>query len=363
MECSTCSTNSELKQTALFTSHKKAGAKLVDFAGYNMPLFFTNIISEHNHTRNNCSIFDVSHMGYIEIKGKNCFKFLQNLLTRDISKMTNLQASYSLICNNNGYPIDDLIVYKVEDENYFIVCNASNKEKVMDQLQKNITDNVIFKFINKTILAIQGPSSLKNVNKVFPNFDLGKKNYTLQKINSSLGEEILIAQTGYTGEKGVEIICNPQQSLKIYEAFLNFNDTQPAGLGARDTLRTEFGYCLFGNELTTDQNPYESRVGWAINLNEDFIGKDYLEKHKSDQQKKLFGLISENARAPRKDMILFDSNDKQIGIVTSGCFSPTLRKGIGIVKIDKNYPEDIIFLKIRDKKIKFYLKNFPLIKE
>ncbi len=361
---------SSLKKTPLARVHEQLGAKMVDFSGWYMPVQYTNVIEEHLATRNNAGLFDISHMGEFTVSGKNALQFLQKIVTNDIGKLENRQACYNCLCYENGTVIDDLFVYKLGENDFFIVVNGGTIEKDFNWFVKHKINNVELKNISNDIAKIdlQGPKSQFTVQKL-TNFDLSKiKRFRCEKINiDGIDEEILISRTGYTGEDGFETYFNPKYASliwnKILEAGKEFS-IKPCGLGARDTLRIESCYSLYGHEINENLTPIEAGLGFVVKFNKDFIGKNILEKQKnSGTEKKLICFEMVDKAIPREKYPII-TNNEEVGFVTSGTFSPLLKKGIGMGYI-KSELSDIgneILVSIRGKEYKAVIVERPFYK-
>lgn len=328
-----------LKKTPLFEKHKELGARIVDFAGWEMPVQYSNLIEEHQTVRNNVGIFDVSHMGTFKISGEKAFDFLQKMVPNDLNKISKGKAIYTQFCNQNGFVLDDLIIYYIDDNLFYMVVNASNVEKDFNWLQNNLDSGVNLENIaNKTaVLALQGPKAEKTLQKIC--------NYNLLEI-STFGlvktyvndVEMIVSRTGYTGEDGFELIFDNSFAIKIFESLLKAGDEfgiKPIGLGARDTLRLEANLPLYGHELDEKTTPLDARLGWSVKLEKGyFIGRDALTKQKNEGlQKKLIGLKGESRAVPREgyDVVL---DGEILGKVTSGTFSPTFNYPIALAYVN-----------------------------
>ena len=359
-----------MKKTSLFDIHVKYNAKMVPFAGFNMPVQFEGVNAEHLKVRNSVGIFDVSHMGEFLISGKNASSFLNYVCSNDILMMTDGKAQYNCLINESGGIIDDLIVYKKNKDNYMIVVNAANIEKDWDWLKKqNLKfDNKLENISEKTSLfALQGPKAIKVLQKL-TSFSLNElTNYSFVNLDIEGVKNVIVSTTGYTGSGGFELYVNNENALKLYNLILEagaFLDIKPIGLAARDTLRLEMGYCLYGNDIDETINPIQAGLKWATKINKDFIGKqNILKSLENGVEKKLIGFKLTDRGIPRKDYKIFDSNNNQIGIVTSGTMSPTLKKGIGMgyIKITHSEIGTEIFIEIRNKKIKSEIVKRPFI--
>jgi len=360
-----------MKKTNLYQIHKSLGANMIDFAGYHMPISYGSIIKEHNCVRNNVGIFDVSHMGEFLVEGDNAENFLQYCCSNDINKLFIGRAQYNYFPNSNGGVIDDLIIYKLEEKKYLLVVNASNIEKDWEHLNflnkkfnaklKNISDAI-------SLLSIQGPNSTKLLNKISDfNFE-ALKNY-MSCITSIAGiKKTIIASTGYTGAGGYEIYCDKKNVKLIWNTLLNEGEKLnilPIGLAARDSLRIEMGYCLYGNEIDENTSPIEAGLTWITKTDTNFYGsKRIKEDLKYGVRHKIIGIETEDRIIPRNGNIVFNSEKKEIGRITSGTFSPTLKRPIGIAFISKdnlNYNEEILIDNNR-KIFKAKISSLPFIK-
>ena len=333
--------NDNMKKTALFEYHNSNSKNIISFSGYALPVFYNSIIEEHHAVRKNAGIFDVSHMGQIIVSGPSAEKFVQIVTTNDVSKITSGQAQYSAICNNDGYIIDDIIVYKLRSSFMFVV-NASNIDKKYNWLKSKQFNGVSIddRSNEYSMIAVQGPKSKKLVQSII-NYDISSlRFYNFIENVDCLGHNILLSRTGYTGELGFEIYSSHNAVKLIWENILeNFkkDGVLAAGLGARDTLRLEMGYLLYGSDININVHPFKAGLGWITSLNKgDFIGREEIilkrDKHKS--RLIYFEMIEKSIPRPGFE-ILFDG--KIVGIVTSGTMSPSLNKGIGIAYVYKTF--------------------------
>ena len=357
-----------MKKTVLFDRHEKLNAKIVDFAGFLMPVSYSSVNEEHLHVRNNVGVFDVSHMGEIEISGSNSFNLVQYLCSNDISKLKIGKAQYNCLTNDKGGIIDDLIVYRVESEKYLLIVNASNILKDWEWINKqNINFNsLIVNLSDKlSLLAVQGPKAQALCQK-FTSEDLSLlPNYSFI-ISSFAGiENIIISKTGYTGSGGFELYIPNKNAIDIWDALFNCKgfDLKPIGLAARDTLRIEMGYCLYGNDIDEETSPEEANLRWITKVDTSFIGHEIIDKQiKKGSKRKLIGFKLIEKSIPRSGYEVFDINSKLIGKVTSGTFSPVLRKGIGLAYLDSvNIKDDLIYIKIRNNLSKAEIVKTPFI--
>ncbi len=323
-----------LKKTALCAVHEAAGAKMVPFAGFYMPVTYRGITEEHRKVRTSAGLFDLSHMGEFRVTGAGALDFLQKTTTNDVAKLTVGDVQYSTMCYPEGGIVDDLLVYRLAD-GYLLVVNAANLEKDFDWLTSHKPSGVslVDESDQTALLAIQGPKTEMLMTKL-TSFDLSNLGYYKSARAKVCGEEILFSRTGYTGEDGFELYVAPERAeffwKKIMEAGREF-DIEPIGLGARDTLRLEMKYMLYGNDIDQTTNPIEAGLGWVVKLSKpDFIGKPPIEKMKTEGPKrKLVAFEMAEKSIPRKGCGIFSGGQKS-GEVTSGTFSPSLDKGIGL---------------------------------
>src|SRR5688572_2774691 len=363
-----------MKNTPFTEKHIKLGAKMADFAGYNMPISYSGINSEHIAVRNNAGVFDVSHMGEFIAKGENALDLIQRLTTNDASKLISDKAQYSCMPNADGGIIDDIIVYCVEENRvYMLVVNSGNIDKDWKWINSNNSKNVeLHNISDKTcLLAVQGPNATKILQPLTDIDILNLKYYTFVKGEFGSVKNVLISATGYTGAGGVEIYFEDKDddAERIWDAIFAIGKAQgikPVGLGARDTLRLEMGFCLYGNDINDTTSPIEAGLGWITKFNKDFTARDILEKQKEKGvSRKLIGFEMVDRGIPRHDYEITDAQGNIIGNVTSGTQSPSLNKGIGMgyVKTDFSKPDSEIFIKIRDKSLKAKVVKIPFLKK
>ena len=358
-----------MKKTAFNNIHKKFGAKLVDFAGYEMPVQYEGIIAEHKAVRESVGVFDVSHMGEVEVRGKDAFDFVRRITTNDVSKLETGDVQYSAMCLKDGGIVDDLLVYNCGDH-YMLVINASNIDKDIKWMQENLSGDVTLKNISDetSLLAVQGKNSLATLQKL-TDINLSELEYYKFVTGKIAGQDAIISHTGYTGEKVCFELYTSSDIKKsedlwnaIFEAGKEFG-IKPAGLGARDTLRLEHAFRLYGNDMDETNNTIEAGLGWITKADKgDFNGKDAVIKAKETQEKKLVGFIVEDRSVARHGQEVF-SGDKKIGVVTSGSMSPMLNKNIGLAYIDKGFNKTgtPVEIAVRDKKIKATITKTPFI--
>ncbi len=359
-----------MKRTTLYNIHKNLGAKIVEFAGYEMPIQYSSIIAEHKAVRNSVGVFDVSHMGEVFVKGKKALDFVQHITVNDASKLFPGRVQYSAMCYEDGGIVDDLLVYKISDDEYMLVINASNIEKDFAWMQKNNIFDV--ELTNQSdaysLLAVQGPNSLKTLQKL-TDTQINLEYYHFVHLNLA-GVEMIFSRTGYTGELGYELYFKGDENVaaniwnKIFEAGKEF-DIQPVGLGARDSLRLEMGYCLYGNDIDQTTNPLEAGLGWITKLSkQNFIGKEALLKFKEKGlSRKLVAMISDEKIFPRHGYDITVNNVK-IGSVTSGTVSPVLDKPIALGYVETKYSEigTEVNILIRSKEYPVHVVKLPFVK-
>jgi len=364
-----------LKRTSFYDIHEKLGAKLIDFGGWEMPVQYESIKKEHNAVRNNVGMFDVSHMGEFYISGPEALDLIQHVTINDASKLVEGQAQYSAMCYEDGGIVDDLLIYKLFEEGYILVVNASNIEKDLNWIESNnsFDAEVTNQSDDTCLLAVQGPNSVETLQKL-TDLDLKEIKFYTYKMGSITGMgNVVFSATGYTGEKGFELYfskrdVDPEAVWNaIMEAGEEF-DITPCGLGARDTLRLEMGFALYGNDITKETNPLEARLGWLTKFNKgDFIGKEILQQVKEKgPEKKLTGFIMKEKRSiPRNGYPVTDKDGKRVGEVTSGSRSITLGKNIGMGYVETAFAGEgtKVFIKIRNKKAEAVITSPPFIKK
>jgi aminomethyltransferase len=359
-----------MKNTAFTQKHIDFGAKMAPFAGYNMPISYSGINDEHATVRNNAGIFDVSHMGEFILKGENALDLIQRVTSNDASKLTNGKAQYSCLPNSDGGIVDDLLVYCIEENKvYMLVVNASNIEKDWNWISSFNTKNVeMHNISDKTcLLAVQGPNATKILQPLTDIDILNMKYYTFAKGKFAGVENVLISATGYTGAGGVEIYFEDKgdDAEKIWNAIFETGAPQglkPIGLGARDTLRLEMGYCLYGNDIDDTTNPLEAGLGWVTKFTKEFTAKPIIEKMKADGiKRKLVGFEMIDRGIPRHDYLIKDAAGNIIGKVTSGTQAPSLSKavGLGYVAIEHAAIDNEIYIDIRNSLVKAKIVKFP----
>ncbi|WP_339612062.1 glycine cleavage system aminomethyltransferase GcvT [uncultured Planktosalinus sp.] len=360
-----------MKNTALSHLHVALGAKMVPFAGYNMPVQYEGVNIEHETVRNHLGVFDVSHMGEFLITGKNALSLIQKVCSNDASKLIDGKAQYSYFPNENGGIVDDLIVYRFNEEKYLLVVNASNIDKDWDWINKHNTMGAELRNLSDdySLLAIQGPKAVEAMQSL-SSVDLKSIPFYSFKVADFAGVEyVIISATGYTGSGGFEIYCKnsevEQVWNKVLEAGADFG-IKPVGLAARDTLRLEMGYCLYGNDITENTSPLEAGLGWVTKFTKDFINSEALKKQKEDGIKQKLVAFEINERGiPRQDYEIVDNKGTKIGFVTSGTMSPSLNKGIGLgyVPIAYSEPGSEIAVQIRKNVVPATVVKLPFYKK
>ncbi|WP_456274066.1 glycine cleavage system aminomethyltransferase GcvT [Bacillus sp. AK031] len=363
---------SQLNRTPLFEVYKENGGKCIDFGGWELPVQFSSIKEEHEAVRTKAGLFDVSHMGEVEVKGSGALDYLQKMMTNDISRIKDGGAQYTAMCYQNGGTVDDLLVYKIEDDHYLLVVNAANIEKDYQWLEEHVEENVELKNLSEEYaqLAIQGPLAEQILQKLAQGTTLRDIGFFKFQNEVELnGVKALVSRTGYTGEDGFEIYCPAESASKLWRDILEAGEPEgilPCGLGSRDTLRFEANLALYGQELTADITPIEAGIGFAVKVDKeaDFYGKEILTKHKKEgAPRKLVGIEMLERGIPRHGYKVFN-NDEEIGEVTTGTQSPTLKKNIGLALVKAEYSEldTELFVEIRGKKLMAKVVPTPFYK-
>ncbi|WP_425637616.1 glycine cleavage system aminomethyltransferase GcvT [Algoriphagus yeomjeoni] len=361
----------QIKKIQLNDLHVALGGKMVPFAGYNMPVRYSSDNEEHLCVRNGVGVFDVSHMGEFMVEGPEALNLIQKVTSNDASKIVNGQAQYSCFPNETGGIVDDLIVYKFEDEKYMLVVNASNidkdwawvnKHNTMGAKLTNISDGI-------SLFAIQGPKAIEAVQALTP-VNLSEIKFYHFTVGEFAGvQDVIISGTGYTGAGGFEIYVKNEDAEKVWNAIFEAGkdfDIKPIGLGARDTLRMEMGYCLYGNDITDTTSPLEAGLGWITKFTKDFTNSEALKAQKEvGVSKKLVGFIMQERGIPRGHYPIVDAAGEVIGEVTSGTQSPSMGVGIGMgyVKTEFSKPCTEIFIQVRNKNLKAQVEKLPLLKK
>ena len=360
-----------MKFTALTEKHIKLGAKMVPFAGYSMPVQYEGVTSEHETVRNGVGVFDVSHMGEFILRGPNALEFLQKFSSNDASKLFDGKAQYSCMPNGKGGIVDDLIIYRISEHEYFLVVNASNIEKDWNWISSLNEMNVEMTDVSDeyTLLAIQGPKAAASM-QALTKVNLSEMNYYTFEYSEFAGiKDVMISATGYTGSGGFEIYVKNEDAEElwnaVFEAGKEFN-IKPIGLAARDTLRLEMGFCLYGNDINDETSPLEAGLGWITKFTKSFVDSEYLAKQKEEGiQRKLVAFEMIDRGIPRKDYEIVDSNGTKIGHVTSGTMSPSMKIGIGLGYVQKEHSgiDTDIFISVRNKTLKAKVVKLPFYKK
>jgi aminomethyltransferase len=364
-------TTTALKNTALSDKHISLGAKMVPFAGYNMPVSYSGLNDEHATVRDAVGMFDVSHMGEFILKGPDALDLIQRVTSNDASVLVDGKAQYSCLPNENGGIVDDLIVYRVAENHYMLVVNASNIDKDWNWISKFNTKGVDMQNISDdtSLLAIQGPNALQTLKKLtdvnlseIPNYA-----FRIGKFNGV--DNVVISNTGYTGAGGFEIYFPNSAAEKMWDAIMEAGKEfgiKPIGLGARDTLRLEMGFCLYGNDIDDTTSPIEAGLGWITKFTKEFTNSKNILAHKENGvSRKLIGFEMIDRGIPRHDYEIVDAAGNLIGKVTSGTQAPTLQKGIGMGYVATEFakPDAEIFVKVRDKALKAKVVKMPFLKK
>lgn len=367
----------ELKRTPLFNEYEKFNAKTIDFGGWELPVQFSGIIREHELTRTNVTMFDVSHMGEITITGKDSLPFLQRIVTNDVANLTPNRAQYSFMCNEHGGTIDDFLIYMLKEEHYLLVVNAANREKDYNWLktQKRANEAVVISDDSDKygLIAVQGPKAVEVIQSMTDENIAALKPFSFAQnvVLRDVKVPVLLSRTGYTGEDGFEIYIDASEVVNLWQALLTHGEhygLEPAGLGARDTLRFEAGLPLYGQELSETISPLEAGLGFAVKLNKetDFIGKKALQNQKENGLKrKLVGIEMIDKGIPRTDYPVLNDKDEEIGFVTTGTKAPTLNKNIGFALINSEYSEigTEVNIQVRKRKLKAQVIETPFYKK
>jgi aminomethyltransferase len=360
-----------MRNTALSHIHEALGAKMVPFAGYNMPVQYEGVTAEHEIVRNGVGVFDVSHMGEFHLKGENALDLIQKVCSNDASKLVDGQAQYSCLPNYDGGVVDDLIIYRISNKEYMLVVNASNIEKDWEWISKHNDLGVIMENNSDdySLLAIQGPDAAKAMQSITDVDLLNMKYYTFQVGQFAGVNDVIISATGYTGSGGFEIYFKNKDAetiwKNVFKAGEDFN-IKPIGLAARDTLRLEMGYCLYGNDINDNTSPIEAGLGWITKFTKDFINSEELKKEKErGSERKLVAFELNERGIPRNGYDIVDSEGNKIGIVTSGTQSPSLGKGIGLGYVPVLFKDvgSEFFIQVRKKAIPATVVKLPFYKK
>jgi aminomethyltransferase len=370
--------NIQVRNTAFTNFHHESGARMVTYAGYMMPLEYTGIIDEHLTVRNKVGVFDISHMGEFTVSGASALDFLQYITSNDVSTLVDGKVQYSCLPNGRGGIVDDILVYRYNAEKYMLVVNAVNIEKDWQWCVTHAErfgirpgNGIVNESDEIARLAVQGPLALPAVQKLTDFKVTGMANYTFSEIEMAGVKGVLLSTTGYTGSGGCEINVRRKQGPKLWNAVFEAGrdmGIKPAGLGARDTLRLEMGYCLYGNDIDDQTSPIEAGLGWITKFtgNKEFIDKSLLLEQKNEgTRRKLRGFVMTDRGIPRQHHEVLDDHGNIIGKVTSGTMSPMLRQGIGLAYLDNGYqePGTGIFIKVRNNLLRAEVVKTPFYKK
>lgn len=363
-----------MKNTPFLKFHEAAGAKIVPFAGFNMPVEYVGINEEHHVVRDKVGVFDVSHMGEFLVKGKSALDFLQYITTNDVAALFDGKIQYTCYPNGKGGIVDDFLIYRFSRDTYLLVVNAANIDKDWNWCVSNaakfgieVGENLINLSDETAQLAVQGPLALKAMQKLTETSVTDMDYYTFKVLDFAGIKDVLFSTTGYTGAGGCEIYVNKKDADKLWNAVFEAGEEfgiRPIGLGARDTLRLEMGYCLYGNDINDTTSPIEAGLGWITKFNKDFIDKELMLRQKEEGiEKRLKGFVMVERGVPRQHYEVVDAEGNIIGEVTSGTMSPCLKYGIGMAYIAKGYWKEgtEIFIHIRDKKVKAKVAKTPFV--
>ena len=360
-----------MKNTALTHINESLGAKMLPFAGYNMPILYEGVNAEHEVVRNAVGVFDVSHMGEFLLTGPNALALIQKVTSNDASTLTIGRAQYSCLPNNDGGIVDDLLVYKMKDEQYLLVVNASNIDKDWDWISSHNDLGVEMKNLSDdySLLAIQGPKAVEAM-QFLSSLDLAAIPYYHFEVGDFAGiENVIISATGYTGSGGFEIYCKNEEVEQIWNKVFEVGKPfgiKPIGLAARDTLRLEMGFCLYGNDINDTTSPLEAGLGWITKFTKEFTNSENLKKQKeAGVSRKLVAFEMQERAVPRHDYEIVDADGNHIGIVTSGTMSPSMNIGIGMgyVTTENSAIDNTIFIRIRKNDVPAKVVKLPFYKK
>lgn len=359
-----------MNNTALTNTHIALGAKMVPFAGYNMPVQYVGINAEHETVRKAVGVFDVSHMGEFILKGEGALDLIQKVCSNDASKLYDGKVQYACLPNEQGGIVDDLLVYRMDEKTYMLVVNASNIEKDWDWISKFNSFGVDMKNISDrtSLLAVQGPKAAQALQSLTDTDLSAMEYYTFVKDTFAGVDNVVISATGYTGAGGFELYFDNEHADKIWKAIFEAGapfGIHPIGLGARDTLRLEMGFCLYGNDIDDTTSPLEAGLGWITKFTKDFVNSSNLAAQKeAGLKKKLVGFEMIDRGIPRHDYEICDATGKVIGKVTSGTQSPSLQKAIGLGYVQSDFAKEDteIFINIRENLVKAQIVKFPFYK-
>lgn len=359
-----------MKTVPLHQLHIRLGAKMVPFAGFEMPVRYSSDLDEHHTVRNAVGVFDVSHMGEFSVKGPGALALIQKVSANDATALYDGKVQYSYLPNATGGVVDDLLVYRIAEDDYFLVVNASNIEKDWNWIQSQNTEGVAMENLSDSLclLAVQGPGATAALQKL-TTVDLASMEYYTFRIGEMAGiKDIIISATGYTGAGGFEIYVKNEDAEKMWDAIFEAGaefGIKPVGLGARDTLRLEKAFCLYGNDIDDETSPLEAGLGWVTKFTKDFINSEALKAQKeAGLKRKLIGFEMIDRGIPRGHYELCDAEGNKLGEVTSGTQSPTLQKGIGLGYVPAEFSKagTEIFVKVRDRLLKAQVVKTPFVK-
>ena len=357
-----------MKKLVLSETHEELGGKMVDFAGYYMPVQYKGVTAEHLAVRESVGVFDVSHMGEVFVKGEKVEEFLQYITSNDVSKLTPGKVQYTCLPNENGGIVDDFLLYMIEENHYLLVVNASNLGKDLAWINAHNSYNCTIdnQSNNYSLLAVQGPESIALLQQ-FTNENLAAIKYYNFKIGTIADiENVILSRTGYTGEIGFELYVKNEDTQKLWDSLFSTNiQLTPIGLAARDTLRLEKGFCLYGNDIDESTSPIEAGLGWITKFTKNFINSKNLKKEKEKGvSRKLVSLEIIDRGIARKDYMVVDNDGKEIGMVTSGTMSPTLKKAIAIAYVKTEFSKigTEVFVQVRNKQLKAKVVSMPFVK-
>jgi aminomethyltransferase len=360
-----------MKNTALTSIHESLGAKMVPFAGFNMPVQYEGVNIEHQNVREHLGVFDVSHMGEFLISGPNSLELVQRVSSNDASKLTIGRAQYAYLPNETGGIVDDMLVYKMKEDEYLLVVNASNIDKDWAHISKHNIMNADMRNLSEdySLLAIQGPKAVEAMQSL-TSVDLSAiKFYHFEVADFAGAEDVIISATGYTGSGGFEIYCKNSDAKQIWKKVFEAGESfgiKPAGLAARDTLRLEMGYCLYGNDIDETTSPFEAGLGWVTKFTKPFVNYEQLQINKENGvDRKLVAFEMDDRAIPRGGYEIKDSSQKDLGIVTSGTMSPSMGVGIGMGYVPPVFatPGSKIYIQIRKKLVPATVVKLPFYKK
>ena len=360
----------DMKRTALNRIHHELGGRMVEFAGWDMPVMYTSIIDEHMAVRDAVGFFDVSHMGDIDVKGKDTIQYMRKMYTNDAARSGLHEMKYTLLCNEQGLILDDMIFYKWADDHFFVIPNGATADMVYDWLTSHVEDEDVeltHTTLDNYCLALQGPKAVKTLSKLTSKDLKAMEFFTFDSVNLGVGDKVMTCRSGYTGEDGFELVGPNDQAEELWKAVMDAGKEfgiKAIGLGARDTLRLEKGFLLSGTDFNKDRTPLEAGVDWAVKWDDhDFICKEAMLKQKEENTFQRFrGFQIIDRGIPRHGCVI-ERKGEQVGIVTSGTMSPVLRKGIALGYIDKKFKKaskkvDIV---VRGKKLKAKVVKPPFV--